>query len=92
MPTELTEEDHIALNRTLDRILTAYRDGGCDTTEARSALAHMMSALAIGNEHEFRAWLKPGPLDRWLETTDAARSAQALARRAVRHPDHGTAQ
>ncbi|MBP28125.1 MAG: hypothetical protein CMH16_02205 [Methylobacterium sp.] len=92
MATELTEADHIALNRTLDRILTAYRDGGCDTIEARSALAHMMGALAIGNAHEFQAWLKPGPLDRWLETTAAARAARAVARRAVRHPDHGTAQ
>lgn len=92
MATELTEADHIALNRTLDRVLTAYRDGGCGTTEARSALAHMMSALAIGNEHEFRAWLKPGPLDRWLETTDAARAARTLARRAARQPDHGPAQ
>lgn len=90
MPIDLSDADHDGLDATLTRILTAYRDGNCDLSEARAALAHMICALAIGNEQEFRVWLEPGPVGRWLETTDAARNAQAFARRAGRRPPHPT--
>ena len=64
MPVEMSDADHAGLDATLSRILRAYSDGACDADEARAALAHMMCALAIGNEAEFIRWCAPGPVER----------------------------
>ena len=50
MAIDLTERDHRALDRYLDEVLNAYRDGKLTLGEARGELAHVFTAAAIDNE------------------------------------------
>ncbi len=67
MAINLTEANHRAMNRLLDGILVAHSDGNVSLEQARAALAHVLTAAAIGNETELREWFEPERLQRWLE-------------------------
>ena len=47
--------------------LTAHAHGNVSLLQARAALAHVLTAAAIQNEAEVRAWLEPDRLARWKE-------------------------
>lgn len=48
----LSEADHRTLDRYLNAVLDAYRDGKWDQTKARSDLAHVIAAAAKDNGNE----------------------------------------
>lgn len=65
MTIKLSEKDHRALDAMIDGILKSHKDGEVSHLAARGALAHVITAAAIGNEGELRGWLKPATLDSW---------------------------
>lgn len=62
---KLSEKDHRALDATIDTILDAYKNDEVSLKAARGALAHVITAAAIGNETEVRGWLNPSTVENW---------------------------
>lgn len=62
---KLSEKDHRALDAVLDAILNAHKNDEVSLQAARGALAHVVTAAAIGNEGEVRGWLKPETIETW---------------------------
>ena len=54
----LTEKDHRDLDAFLERVLDAYKNNEITRDSARSSLAHVMTALDIGNYGEVLSWLR----------------------------------
>lgn len=69
MAIKLSEKDHRAMNVTLDAILLLHSEGKVTLGEARGALAHVVTAAAIGNEGQLRGWLKPETVAEWKRRT-----------------------
>ncbi len=64
MAISLTNKDHRALDGYLDAVLNAYRDGTITLLQARSDLAHALTAAAIDNE-DVKNYIRLPPTDRW---------------------------
>lgn len=56
----LTERDHRNMDAFLGHVLDDYKTGELSRERALSGLAHVMSALAIGNIGEAQAWFAEG--------------------------------
>ncbi|MDE0242539.1 MAG: hypothetical protein OXQ84_20485 [bacterium] len=54
----LSETDHHTLDRYLNAVLDAYRDGKWDQLTARSDLAHVIAAAAKDNGNEVVPYAK----------------------------------
>jgi len=65
MTIKLSTKDQRAMDATLDTILEAYKSGEVSLLAARGALAHVLTAAAIGNETDVRGWLTPETLSEW---------------------------
>ena len=65
MAIKLSGADHEAMNVMIDRIMAAHSSGKASVGEARDAIAHVITAAAIGNEGELRGWLRPETVDDW---------------------------
>jgi len=57
---ELTEQDHQHMDDFLKGILQDHRNGDLTQDAAVGALAHVMTALAIGNTGEAQTWFRSG--------------------------------
>ncbi|MGQ2931574.1 MAG: hypothetical protein ACT6Q3_13950 [Sphingopyxis sp.] len=67
MAINLTDADHEQMDDFLEFVLDAYKDGRTGLDQAVAALAHVLTAAAIGNECEVRAWFDPDQHERWLD-------------------------
>jgi cell division inhibitor SulA len=65
MPIQLSSADHRKLDALLNAVLEAHAGGEITVDQARSALAHVFTAAATGNEGEVRTWLKPETREEW---------------------------
>jgi hypothetical protein len=65
MTIELTEDDHHRLDEIIDTILKAFAENQASLSHARSAIAQLFTAAAIGNEGEVRSWLTPERVAFW---------------------------
>ena len=65
MPIALSPADHLALDVLLDDILAASVSGDVSPEAARGALAHVITAAAMGGERTFRGWLRPDTVVGW---------------------------
>lgn len=52
----LTEKDHLAMDSFLKKVLDWYKSGEITRSSAIGGLAHVMTALDIGNTGEAVAW------------------------------------
>ena len=66
VPIQLSEHDHRALDSYLDAVLNAYRDGTLSLAEARSDLAHAVTAAAIDNE-DFKNYIRLSSENRQID-------------------------
>jgi hypothetical protein len=64
MALKLSEADHRALDRYLEEVLDAYKDGKIDLLMAREDLSHAVSAAAIDNPG-FRSFIRTAGSERW---------------------------
>lgn len=61
---KLTAADHAAMDNLLNAALDGYKNGTLSRDSARSALAHVIAAIDLGNYEEARQWFtNPGLLD-----------------------------
>jgi hypothetical protein len=61
MPADsLSERDHLNMDAFIDAVLQDHKDGVITKEKARLALAHVMTALAIGNIGEAQNWFEQG--------------------------------
>lgn len=67
MAISLSEADHQKLDSMLDAMLDACVRGKVSSLDVRAALAHVITAVATGNEGELRAWLEPKTIAQWEE-------------------------
>ena len=58
---KLSGADHVDLNKFIDRYFDAYRAGKITLSQARDAMAHVVTAGVTGHEVEFRQWLAHTP-------------------------------
>jgi hypothetical protein len=63
---ELSDADHDCLTVLVNTILDARADQRITRLDAMSALAHVITAAAIGNERELRGWLEPPTVSTWI--------------------------
>ncbi len=74
MALNLSEDDHRALKRLLDNILTLHADGEVTILQARELLVQVFTAAALDNAEELRDWLNnPNRFANWRRDVDAAR-------------------
>ena len=66
MPIGLSDGDHDRLTAMIYTVIDGVAARQISRLEAMSALAHVITAGAIGNEGEFRGWLKPETVGRWM--------------------------
>jgi hypothetical protein len=62
----LSDADHDRLTTLIYAILDAASARQVSRMEAMAALAHVITAAAIGNEGEVRGWLEPQTVSAWL--------------------------
>src|SRR5262245_9898660 len=86
MAIKLSEDDHGKLDNLLDGILDAYRAREVSQSQARSALAHVVTAAAIQNEREVRCWLEPNRAKFWKRECGGSYSAMPPASAAKQQP------
>jgi hypothetical protein len=68
MPIRLSEDDHARMDEVVEDILKAHHTGEVTLRQAGQALAQIITAAAIGNETEVRAWINdPERFARWKE-------------------------
>jgi len=67
MAIKFKAADHKALNRLIDSILSAVILTEVSPSQAREAIAHVLTPAAIDNEKEVRDWLDPQRVLRWKE-------------------------
>jgi hypothetical protein len=61
---KLTEADHAGMDNLLNAALDGYQNGTLSRDSVRSALAHVIAAIDLGNYEEARQWFtNPGLLD-----------------------------
>jgi hypothetical protein len=72
-PIELSKDDDRRLRAMCYAILDAAAARQVSRGEAMAAFAHIIAAAAIGNEGEFRRWLRPEMVARWVDLCDEAR-------------------
>jgi hypothetical protein len=70
MTIKLSDADHDRLTVLIHTILYAFSAQQVSRMEAMAALAHVITAAAIGNEHELRDWLKPDTVGRYMRSCD----------------------
>ena len=68
MTIKLSDDDHDRLTVLIHTILDAFSARQVSRMEAMAALAHVITAGAIGNEHELRGWLEPRIASAWLRS------------------------
>jgi len=73
MAMKLTKADHQQMNAMIDSILTSVVMTQATPQQAREAIAHVITAAAIGNEAEVRNWLAGDRLERWKQLCIAAK-------------------
>ena len=59
---KLSSKDHQNMDRFLEMVLDAYKAGDISRASAVGGLAHVMAALAIGNDAEAISWFKKADL------------------------------
>ena len=75
MAISLSSADHDKMEVLLDGILEAVASEDVTAKEARNAIAHILTAAAIGNEGELRGWLDdPGVLQEWKDQAERLRT------------------
>lgn len=57
---ELTVRDHANMDSFLGQVLDGYKQGRFERGACVNGLAHVMTALASGNEAEARSWFEQG--------------------------------
>lgn len=72
MAIKLTDTDHKNMDGFLEFVLDAYADGRVKKLSAIGVLAHVLTAAAIDNEGEVKAWFDEGQYARWLEEAKKA--------------------
>lgn len=87
-PQELTEQDHLHMDDFLKAILHDHRNGDLTPDEAVGALAHVMTALAIGNTAEAQVWFRTG---RKLARGDRYINDVLVPRGGAEPPERGSA-
>jgi hypothetical protein len=68
MAIKLSDVDHDHLTVLVNTILDAFAARQVSRLEAMSALAHVITAAAIGNEGELRGWLEPRTVSTWIRS------------------------
>ncbi len=69
---KLTAQNHTQLEDLIDKILVTLDAGEVSHKAAIGALAHIITAAAIGEEKEFKAWLeKPDTFTNWWKVAAA---------------------
>ena len=58
---KLSGADHVDLDRFIDRYFEAYKTGKITLSQARDAMAHVVTAGVTGHEAEFRQWIAHTP-------------------------------
>ena len=61
----LSDADHASMVEYLNAVLDGYKSGKISLAEARIDLAHAMVAAALGNEAEFKAYIRIPPDEKW---------------------------
>jgi hypothetical protein len=61
MTFKLSNADHKNLDGFIDRYFEAYRAGKITLSQARDAIAHVVTAGVIDHEAEFKQWLGHTP-------------------------------
>ncbi len=56
----LSERDHLNMDAFIEAVLQDHKDGVITKDRARQAIAHVMTALAIGNLGEAQTWFEQG--------------------------------
>lgn len=67
MPTSLSNKDHRKLDKSLDMILSSYANDEVSLLQARSILAHVITAATKDNEAEIRSFLDEHYMKRWKD-------------------------
>lgn len=70
MALNLSTKDHEAMDGYIDAVLNAYREGTITLLQARSDLAHVITAAAIDSE-DFKNYIRISPKDRWSDFKNA---------------------
>lgn len=63
MAFKLLERDHRTMDRHLDAVLNAYKDGKITLGQARASLAQVITAAVIDNEGEFKRYISLDPIE-----------------------------
>ncbi len=71
-PISFTTTDHRQLDRLIGSILEAFAAKEVTLPQAREAIAHVITAAAIGNEPEVRDWLGRERVGRWKKECQRA--------------------
>lgn len=56
----LSERDHLNMDAFVNAALQDHKDGAITKDQARGAIVHVMTALAIGNIGEAQNWFEQG--------------------------------
>ena len=67
MPINLSNKDHRKLDKSLDIVLDAYASNEVSLLQARSLLAHVITAATKDNEAEIISFMDEHYMKRWKE-------------------------
>lgn len=72
---KLSENEHKQIDTLLNTIFDAQANGDLTKRQAIAAIAHVMAAIAIGNEEAVRSWIgNPQTFQNYMEDIRAART------------------
>lgn len=63
MAFELSDAVHIMIDKHVDAILEAYKNGTISLWQAESSLAYIITAAAVDSEAEFKSYIELSPAD-----------------------------